>query len=172
MVRQREDLRALREKLGQFSNDVRAAQEDASSVKGDIARLKTENESLKKEIVRLDGWIQKLDTAREQDRKAIVEEVSKEVATLRKSASAGSPKAAPASRASKPVSEDAYEHVVRKGEYLAAIAEAYGVTVAQIKKTNQLKSNELKTGQRLLIPIKEASAASKPSLDAGKKAKK
>lgn len=168
MARQREDLRALQEKLGQFSNDVRGAQEDAAAFKGDLARLKSENESLRKEIARLEGLIQKLDAAREQNRRAIVEEVSKELAAFRKTMAAESSKPAPPP---KPVFEEAYEHVVKKGEYLAAIAEAYGVTVAQIKEANQLKSNELKAGQTLLIPKKSPTARPKSSAPAKKKSK-
>jgi len=168
MARQREDLRALQEKLGQFSNDVRAAQEDAAAFKGDLARLKSENETLRKEIARLEGLIQKLDAAREQNRKAIVEEVSKELGTFRKTMAIESSKSAPLP---KPVFEEAYEHVVKKGEYLAAIAEAYGVTVAQIKEANQLKSNELKAGQTLLIPKKSSTARPKSSAPSKKKSK-
>lgn len=158
-VRQREDLRALQEKLGQFSNDVRAAQEDAASVKGEVARLKSENESLKKEIARLEGLIQKIEAAREQDRRTIVEEVSKEVASLRRAAPAEAPKPPPPPKPSKPVVEEGYEHVVAKGEFLAAIAEAYGVSVAQIKEANKLKSNELRVGQKLFIPKKAPTAS-------------
>lgn len=169
-VRQREDIHALQEKLGQFSNDVRAAQEDVASMKGDLARLKSENEALRKEIARLEGAIQKLDAAREQDRKLIVEEVSRELASLRKAAPMDSPKPSPAPKAPKPVVEEGYEHVVAKGDFLAAIAEAYGVTVSQIKEANGLKSNELKVGQKLFIP-KKAAPPPKSAPSAKKKSK-
>lgn len=168
-VRQREDIRALQEKLGQFGNDVRTAQEEAASVKGDIARLKSENDSLKKEITRLEGLIQKLDAAREQDRKTIVEEISKELASLRK-VPPPEPAKAPAPKPPKPAVEEYYEHTVAKGDSLSAIADAYKVTAAQIKDANGLKSNELHTGQKLLIPRK-AAAPSKPASSGKKKPK-
>ena len=168
-VRQREDIHALQEKLGQFSNDVRAAQEDAASVKGDVARLKSESESLRKEIARLDGLIQKLDAARAQDRKTIVEEVSKEIASLRK-APPPEPVKTPAPKPPKPAVEEYYEHTVVKGDSLSAIADAYKVTAAQIKDANGLKSNELHVGQKLLIPKKAASPA-KPASGGKKKPK-
>ena len=43
-------------------------------------------------------------------------------------------------------------HIVRRGETLSAIAQRYGVTVAQIKKLNGLKNgNLIRVGQKLLI---------------------
>ena len=43
-------------------------------------------------------------------------------------------------------------YVVQKGDNLYSIANKYGVTVDQIKETNNLKSNTLQIGQILLIP--------------------
>ena len=56
---------------------------------------------------------------------------------------------------------------VKKGDYLGKIAAAHHVTVAQIKNWNNLRSNNLRIGQRLVIyrggaPAK-AAAASKPA---------
>jgi membrane-bound lytic murein transglycosylase D len=42
-------------------------------------------------------------------------------------------------------------HQVKRGETLSGIAQRYGVTTAQIKKWNGLRSNALKVGQRLTI---------------------
>lgn len=47
-------------------------------------------------------------------------------------------------------------HVVFKGETLSSIAEKEGTTVAVIRKLNQLKTDQLKLGQVLLVPKKEA----------------
>ena len=47
---------------------------------------------------------------------------------------------------------DIYE--VQKGATLYVIAQAYGVTVADIKKANNLKSDMLQVGQKLKIPKK------------------
>ena len=40
---------------------------------------------------------------------------------------------------------------VRSGDYLGKIAERYGVGVSQIKRWNNLKSSNLRIGQRLTI---------------------
>ena len=40
---------------------------------------------------------------------------------------------------------------VKSGDYLGKIASRYGTTVAKIKKWNNLKSNDIRVGQRLII---------------------
>ncbi|MCF8443633.1 MAG: LysM peptidoglycan-binding domain-containing protein, partial [Crocinitomicaceae bacterium] len=43
-------------------------------------------------------------------------------------------------------------HTVKKGDTLYGLAAKYKVSVAQIKKANRLKSDNLQIGQKLLIP--------------------
>ncbi len=45
-------------------------------------------------------------------------------------------------------------HKVKSGESLSVIGRKYGVTVAQLKKANGLKSNMIRPAQRLKIPVK------------------
>ena len=57
---------------------------------------------------------------------------------------------------------------VKNGDYLGKIAHKYGVSVAQIKRWNGLKSTQLRVGQRLTIipkriPVSETSTSSRPS---------
>ncbi len=47
--------------------------------------------------------------------------------------------------------EDRIDYYVKSGDYLGKIAEKYGVGVSQIKSWNNLRSNQLKIGQRLII---------------------
>ena len=47
-----------------------------------------------------------------------------------------------------------YEYKVQPGATLLAIAKAYKVTVAEIKRTNNLKNDRIKIGQKLYIPKK------------------
>lgn len=53
------------------------------------------------------------------------------------------------------INKDVYklEHVVKSGETLQYIAQLYGTTVREIILLNNLSSNELKRGQKLLIEI-------------------
>lgn len=43
-------------------------------------------------------------------------------------------------------------HIVRRGESLSLLAKRYNVTVSQLKRTNKLRSDILKIGQKLKIP--------------------
>lgn len=44
-------------------------------------------------------------------------------------------------------------HEVRRGETLSRVAQRFGVSVAAIRETNNLRSNRLRVGQDLLIPV-------------------
>lgn len=44
-------------------------------------------------------------------------------------------------------------HEVRRGETLSRVAQRFGVSVAAIRETNSLRSNRLRVGQDLLIPV-------------------
>lgn len=61
--------------------------------------------------------------------------------------------------------EETVRYRVRRGDYLGKIAERYGVGVSQIKQWNNLRSNNLRIGQRLIIyPGKSsATAGNSPS---------
>lgn len=51
-------------------------------------------------------------------------------------------------------------HRVRAGETLSQIAERYGVSIAQLKMTNRIRTNLIRPGQRLRIPFGGADAVS------------
>lgn len=46
-------------------------------------------------------------------------------------------------------------HKIKKGEAVSIIAEKYGISVAQLKKANNLKSNNIRAGKTLRIPTNE-----------------
>lgn len=52
-----------------------------------------------------------------------------------------------------PVETKTLTHVVQRGEYLGKIAQRYKVSVAAIKRENNLKSDTLKLGQKLKITV-------------------
>lgn len=46
-------------------------------------------------------------------------------------------------------------HKIKSGEAVSIIAEKYGISVSQLKKANNLKSNNIRAGKTLKIPTKE-----------------
>ena len=54
---------------------------------------------------------------------------------------------------------------VRSGDYLGKIAAKYGVRVSQIKRWNNLRSNNLKIGQRLTIYPRKPVTSAPPHVD-------
>lgn len=155
-VSQREDIKQLQEKMGQTQSDVQAFRIENETLKAEVTRLKVQFSSVQKEVAALEALIKKVDQVREQDRKTIVEEVSKEIAKLVKKTSGGNGGKAPPTTKPPPVKTvEGLEHTVAKGESLAAIADAYGVSKKSIVEANKLTKSELKTGQKLFIPKKE-----------------
>jgi len=190
----REDEKAAREKLLraadqidvlQAANDANTAQiatlkssndqlrADLDAAKADIAALKAENADLH-------ATLEKLDAARLDEQKALLDQVSKIVADAGKHKSADESKpepdtAAPAAPPTEKSGADTktpdtsspatgsgddkgFVYVVVKGDTLHAIAAAYAangvkVTVADIRKANNMTSKDvIKTGQKLFIP--------------------
>ena len=62
-------------------------------------------------------------------------------------------------------------HTVKSGESLSLIAERYGVTVSALKSANGLKNNNLKAGQKLVIPKKQSSKTSRSKAKSSKRRK-
>jgi len=56
------------------------------------------------------------------------------------------------------IPENVTDHVVEKGQSLYSISKIYGVTIAEIKKVNNLTSDQLSINQKLWIPNKIAVA--------------
>ncbi len=52
----------------------------------------------------------------------------------------------------KVLSTKTVKHKVKRGEFLGKIASNYGISVAQLRKANQLRSDQLAVGQWLIIP--------------------
>ncbi len=69
-----------------------------------------------------------------------------------KSASASSPRAAPSSTDAPSASNDGETIVVRSGDTVQSIANRYNVPVGSLMQANNLRSNRLTPGQRLVLP--------------------
>lgn len=60
-------------------------------------------------------------------------------------------------------------HKVAKGQTLSSISRQYGVTIAEIKAANGMKSDALRAGQTIKIPAKKAAKASSGTSSSSKK---
>ena len=118
-----------------------AMQKDMDLIRGELQEFRRAGGGVSQaDLKALDDRIQAVDTARKNDRQAIIDQLAKELAGAGKPAGKTPPAA------------DGKEHVVLKGEYLATIARKYGVSVADLKKANNLTGDDIKVGQKLTIP--------------------
>lgn len=148
-----EDTAVLEEKINKLSaqfEDLQYRQQKTEkaveSIQADIKELRRNTGTASSDDLKtLEARIAAVDAARQKDKQVIVDELAKQLAAL------GTGTKPPKHTA---LTGDAKEHTVQKGEYLAVIARKYGVTIAELRKANNLASDELKIGQKLTIPSK------------------
>ena len=141
----------LEEKVSRLTAQVEDVQFRQQQIQKDIDGLKTQLQEVRRaaggvdssELKALEDRIAAVDAARQADKKAIIDQLSKELAGLGTTKSTAKPAPTPTPTG---------EHVVAKGETLTTIAKANGVSVADLKKANGLTGNDIKVGQKLLIP--------------------
>lgn len=160
MQQQREDnllildeLRRMRGRLDTMEMEVERMNQQMSRMTAEQTRgVQSQMQGVNATLDELQRRIQAIDTARENDKKEIVDTLSKRIQTV---LSAPAPRASGGSTSAprRPISNEGYEHVVQPGETLSAIARAYKVSSADIIQANNLKSADvLRVGQKLFIP--------------------
>ena len=148
-----QQLAILDERLSKLRADVDALQFNQQQIQQDVKQVQAQLEELRRagpsasanDIQTLEARIRAIDAARENDKKVILDQLSKELAAL--GSSRGS---VPTTQS--PASPTGNEYIVQKGDTLTSIAKAYGVTVGELKKANNLASDEIRTGQKLIVP--------------------
>lgn len=134
------------ERLGQSVETVRTV--SSRDLAAQIQRLQTRLDELEARVARVDA-------AREKDKQELIERLSAKIAEImaRSAPRASSAAAAPQKKPSQKAAMTGYEHEVKPGETLSAIAAAYGVSVKTILDNNDIKDpNRLRVGQKLFIP--------------------
>ncbi|MBN1558413.1 MAG: LysM peptidoglycan-binding domain-containing protein [Lentisphaerae bacterium] len=132
------------ERLKEAVNALQAGRQDVyQEVEAFRTRLDTLERNLGAELDALRLELKALETAREADKRAIIDSLSERISGIMRSA------AAPASRRV----ESGYEHVVQPGETLSEIASAYNTRIDVIVRANNLSNpNAIRAGQTLFIP--------------------
>ncbi len=141
----------LEEKLNKLRADVEDLQfrqqkteKLLESIQADVKELRRNSGAVSSDDLKtLEAKIAAVDAARQKDRQIIIDELAKQLAAI-----GGGPKPASTTSGGK----DGKEYVVQKGDTLSTIARTHGTSVAALKKANNLASDDLKVGQKLLIP--------------------
>jgi len=151
-VQDNENILLLREDVNRCKSRLETMEIEQQRILNEIQQLRSkgQDENTKTRLDELDRRIAALDAARAGDRQAIIDQLSGNVAkmmgttTVPKTTKNASPSAA---------SSTGYEHIVKEGETLSAIATAYKVKPSAIIEANDLKKPDaLRKGQKLFIP--------------------
>jgi LysM repeat protein len=147
-ARSAESLEVLEEKINHLTSIVedlefrqKKLEEQLDKVKEDLRNIGSSETSA--DLKALQDRIAAIDAAREKDKRVIIDELSRQLAAISSGKTIASGK--PAS---------GHEHTVAKGETLSSIAKAQGCSVADLKKLNNLTSDNISVGQKLVIPQK------------------
>ena len=145
-----------------LSRQVQAVQDENARMEMQIAELERKLQSVErenKELVEMVSQLKRQAAAESAARDEQIRKLSDQIVKL-----ASLPPPAPAAPTSRKGSSSSSsesggfteyeEYEVVQGATLSAIAAAYKVSVSDIKKANNLKSDILRVGQKLKIPVK------------------
>jgi LysM repeat protein len=144
------------ERVSKLRADVDAIQFNQQQIQQDLKQIQAQLAEVHQsgpsasvnDLQALEARVKALDAARETDKKVILDQLAKELGAM--SGSHGGGGAANSSTAP----ANGNEYVVQKGDTLTSIAKNNGVTIADLRKANNLTSDSLKVGQKLAIPSK------------------
>ena len=148
-----ERLRILRasDQLNALEKTSETSAANITALQSQVAQLQKENASLRSKLDEVNKRLDALQSSFAQQKKALLQEIRKLVASSPAPAPSSDPPAAP-------TEESGYYHIVEKGQTLSAIAQAFReqgiqVTVDQIRRANNIRNDKLiQVGQKLFIP--------------------
>jgi LysM repeat protein len=151
MLLLKEDLNRTKGKLETLEMEYQRLLRELDAMQGAAASSLGVTSSTQVRIDELERRLNVLEGARVKDRQAIVDQLSGKMADIMGSGASG--KSGPKGKSGAAVSTTGYEHVVKEGETLSAIATAYKVKINAIIEANKLQSPDmLLKGQKLFIP--------------------
>ena len=136
--------------MQRVSGQVDVLQSNLSELQTRVGRLEGGGDSrdIRQEIEALKAAVADIRRQLQSQRGEIVKDLSGRIAKMQQSAPA--PK--PAAPQTKVVIGPHVEYVVKSGDTLSLISEAFGVPVKRIKELNNLKGDGLRVGQKLNLP--------------------
>lgn len=144
-------LQQMQQEMQRVSGQVDMLQSNFDEVQRRMHRLEggAEGANLRAEIQALKAEIAELRRQLSNQRGEIVRDLSGRIKTIQQ---AQTPPPPPPPKKVVIGPHKVYE--VQSGDTLSFIAETFGTTVAKIREMNNLKSNNLRVGQKLMLPIK------------------
>lgn len=157
MMRVQEQNRALSGRIEGLELEIQRLGQAAEAAKTEGGRANEARlRAMEGQIEGIQRRLNELSAAREKDKQAIIDDVSRKVADLIRRTDAGSrPRGGTTGTATprRSGSQVGYEHEVKPGETLSAIAQAYGVSQQVLMQENNIHDARLlKVGQKLFIP--------------------
>ena len=144
--------------VGQLGLQVRNMQDDnakliltINDMQRQIQTLTQSNQNMAQDIATLKKQVAAESSARQEQLNGVVEKVKGVVSSAAQQASA---ERAAAEKAAAQTPAEMIEVTVPAGATLSLIASTYKVSVDEIKRANNLKSDNVRVGQKLLIPKK------------------
>jgi LysM repeat protein len=133
--------RMAEEKMYRLQGKVESTGMENARLVQEMQQLRSEVRSYNSQIAQLNSKMSSLEAKQSREMRELIRRVE---GLLKKSVASR-----PAPRQGKGPGR---EHVVETGNTLSAIASAYGTTVKAIKQANNLKSDNIRVGQKLFIP--------------------
>ena len=148
----------LESEIARLRQMVTSLQDENANYQSAVADLRRKHTELVQDNKRLHEELRQIHEQVKNDAAARDAQLRKLSAQLEKIANMPAPTVNPAPAPAAPrtaVAEDYEEYIVQQGATLSEITRVYEVRVSDIMRANKLKSDRLRIGQRLLIPVKK-----------------
>ncbi len=149
-----EQISKLTFRVNQLKDDNTVLTRKSQVMSKQLAGLKAEVGRLTRENAALQAKINSESVARHSEMDALMKRVATQIAAAVNAAARASQRrpSPPVASGTSTASGEFFEYVVEPRATLSAIAKAYKVSIASIKRANNLKNDNIRIGQKLLIP--------------------
>lgn len=144
-----ESNRRLKARMEMMEQDLEQMSEELRSSRGSASQTaQASAQVLNSRMDRIEKDLQNVESRMASDKKEIVNTLTAKITKIMKANASSRPRPTP-----KAAQGNGYEHVVKSGETLSAIASAYGTTTKAIIRANKMRDADmLRVGQKLFIP--------------------